>query len=392
MFEKSSVLFEANYNSTAEVTINQGGTSSGKTYCILQTLFQKLSERDRKIATVVGQDIPNLKVGALRDALEIFESSETLKQLIKTYNKSSLTFTYHNGSILEFKSYDGPQDAKSGKRDYSFFNEANGIPYPVYQEIYWRTKEQTYIDYNPNGEFWAHDNLIGKEDHILIISDHRHNPFCPEKTRKKIEALKDEDEELWRVYARGLTGKIEGLILRNWQLVEEIPEGAKHVGTGLDFGFTNDPTGILDIYTQDGALYFDELVYETGLTNPDIFKRLQEIGFNRAKEIIADSAEPKSIVELQRMGLRVTPAVKGADSVVQGIDVLKRYKIYVTRRSVNLRKELSNYKWKIDRLSGKPLNVPIDIFNHLIDPARYVATAKLALTSKKHFGTRTAKR
>jgi phage terminase large subunit len=388
----TTVLFEANYLSEEQITVNQGGTGSGKTYTILQTLFSKLGEQEKKVCTVAGQDIPNLRVGALRDALEIVDNNPPLQRLIKSYNKSTLMFTYHNGSVMEFKSYDSAQDAKSGKRDYLFINEANGIPYPVFKELYLRTRLQTYIDYNPNAEFWVHEHLLGKPNVKLLISDHRHNPFMPPHQRGIIEALKDEDEELWKVYARGLTGKIEGLILRNWEVIDELPEGVKAVGTGLDFGFTNDPTGILDVYKQGGALYLDELLYETGLTNPDIARRLNELNFNRSKEIIADSAEPKSIVELQRLGLKVSPAIKGADSILNGIDVLKRYKLYVTRRSTNLRKELSNYKWKVDRLSGKPMNVPVDIFNHLIDPLRYVATAKLALQPKAGFGYRKAKR
>jgi phage terminase large subunit len=387
MFEKSSVLYQANLQATEEVIINQGGTSSGKTYSILQALFTILANSERKVATVIGQDIPNLRVGALRDALEIYETNEVLKQAISTYNKSALTFTFHNGSILEFKSYDGQQDAKSGKRDYAFFNEANGIPYPVYQEIYWRTKERTFIDYNPNGEFWVHEELIGKPDHKLFITDHRHNPFCPEKTRVKIEALKDKDEELWRVYARGLTGKIEGLVYRDWSVCEAIPEGAKYIATGIDFGFANDVTAIVDVYLQNGQLWLMERIYETGLTNTDIGNKLIVQGFDRRNRVVADSAEPKSIEDLRRAGFNIEGAQKGPDSVDFGINLLKGYHLNVTRGSVNLRKELSNYKWAIDKISGKSKNVPVDAFNHALDCTRYVALNCLAKDKpkKQHF-------
>mgnify|MGYP005753475637 CR=1 FL=1 len=392
MFE-TSVLYEANYEATEQVVVDQGGTSSGKTYCILQALFTKLSEqKKRKVCTVVGQDIPNLKAGALRDALEIYDNSETLQSLIKSYNKSDRIFTFNNGSIMEFKSYDGPQDAKSGKRDYLFMNEANGIPYPVWKELFLRTKIQSYIDYNPNAEFWVHEHVIGKPYARLIISDHRHNPFLSEMQRATIEALREEDEELWRVYARGLTGKIEGLILRNWSLCDEIPADAKHIGAGMDFGFTNDPTAVPDVFMQNGELWVDEILYETGLTNPAICKRLDEEGFDRRKQIIADSSEPKSIAELKQLGLKIEGAKKGPDSVLNGLDVLKRYHINVTRRSVNLRKELNNYKWKVDKLTGKTLNEPVDVFNHLIDPLRYVALNKLALLPTKRVKAKTIRR
>lgn len=379
-FFDTSVIFKYNYESTASVVVNQGGTSSGKTYSIEQVLFCLASSQPKIVITIVGQDIPNLKAGALRDALTIYHNSQPLKAMIKSYNKSDRIFEFFNGSIIEFKSYDNSQDAKSGKRDYLFINEANGINYDVYTELALRTKKQVYIDYNPNEEFWVHEQLLGKPGVQLIISDHRHNPFLPDAIREKIEALRASDEELWKVYGRGMTGKITGLVLNNWFVVDDIPEGAKLIGTGLDFGFTNDETGCLNVYMSNGELWADELFYETGLTNPDISARLKSVGVKKSHEIIADSAEPKSIEELKRMGWYVFPAKKGPDSVKNSIDILKRYRINVTRRSVNLRKELSRYKWKVDR-SGKTINEPVDLFNHLIDPLRYIALNKLKIST-----------
>lgn len=385
----TTVLYQANYESEALITVNQGGTSSGKTYGIDQALFTKLGEREKKVCTIVGQDIPNLRVGALRDALEIYDNTPVLQQLIKAYNKSNLTFSFRNGSIMEFKSYESAQDAKSGKRDYLFINEANGVSYAIFKELYLRTRIQTYIDYNPNTEFWVHEYLIGKPHVKLLISDHRHNPFLPQHMRDNIEALKEEDEELWKVYARGLTGKIEGLVFRKTAIVNEIPKDAKYIGTGLDFGFTNDPTASVDVYMQNGELWVQEGLYDRGLTNPDIAKKANEgkpIGF----QVIADSAEPKSIEELKRLGLKIEPAMKGPDSIKNSIDILKRYTINVTRGSVNLRKELDNYKWKVDKATGKPTNEPIDAFNHALDALRYVALNRLNHGNKPKRPTRAA--
>lgn len=372
---ETSVLFKANYESTAEVVVNQGGTSSGKTYSILQVLFLKLIQgNDRMICTVVGQDVPNLKSGALRDALDIYNNNPEIKQLCKSYNKTDRIFEFHNGSIMEFKAFDDAQDAKSGKRDYLFINEANGVPYTVYNELAMRTRLQIFIDYNPNSEFWVHENVIGQDNTQLIISDHRHNPFVSETLRAKIEGLKFVDEELWRVYARGMTGKVEGLIFRNWFLCDAIPDKAKHLGTGLDFGFTNDPTSVIEVYEQDGELWINELIYETGLTNSDIAKRLGRYD----KSIIADSAEPKSIEELRRSGFKIEGAEKGKDSVNASIDILKAKRLNVTKNSVNLRKELMSYKWKTNKIDGKSTNEPIDAFNHAIDALRYVALNRLS--------------
>jgi phage terminase large subunit len=378
---KASTLYEVNYNCQAQIVVNQGGTSSGKTYSILQVIFTILSQHENWIATVVGQDIPNLKAGALRDALDIYNNSKILQSLIRDYNKTDRIFTFNNGSVLEFKSYDNSQDAKSGKRHILFINEANGIHYNVYEELSLRTKVREFIDYNPNAEFWVHESLIGKPNVQLFISDHRHNPFISYLQRQKIEALKEKDIELWKVYARGMTGKIEGLIFRNWSIVDELPKDAKFVGTGLDFGFTNDVTAIPIVFMQNGELYIDELVYESCLTNPDICKKLDGLKYDKRLDLIADSSEPKSIEEIRRFGYRIEAAMKGPDSVNNSIDILKRYHWNVTRRSVNLRKELNNYKWKVDKATGKPLNEPVDAFNHAIDAVRYVGLNRLAQKS-----------
>jgi phage terminase large subunit len=379
---KTSCLYDANYHAKEDVIVNQGGSSSGKTYSIIQAL-DSIACSERAVITVVGESIPNLKAGALRDQSDIINGSDILKSCIVDYNKSDRVLTFDTGSIIEFKSYASPQDAKSGKRDYLFINEGQGITYEIFNELYMRTRKRTWIDYNPNAEFWVHEKLIGKPNVKLIISDHRHNPFVADKIREKIEGLKDIDHELWRVYARGLTGKIEGLIFRNHTIVPEIPIDAEFIAAGMDFGFTNDPTTLIEVYRYNGELYLNELIYSTNLTNQDIGNRLKDLNFNRSKQIVADSAEPKSIEELRRMGYNIVPAQKGADSIRNSIDVLKRFKINITQSSVNTKKEFMNYKW-----SEKDPTTPIDAFNHTTDAVRYVALNKLAQSSsgKYYFG------
>lgn len=383
MFQ-TSVIFERNYNSVAEVVVNQGGSGAGKTYSIMQVLCLKAIEKSDLVITVVGQDVPNLKSGALRDMQSIVASSPEIQSWIKGYNASDRIFTFHNGSIIEFKSYQDSQDAKSGKRDYFFLNEANGISFEIYSELAMRTKKQVYIDYNPNARFWVHDKLIGKEGTELIISDHRHNPFLPDVIRKKIEALREDDEELWKVYARGMTGKIEGLIYRNWGTIGTIPSDAEVIGMGLDFGFTNDPTACVMVYRYNGELIIDELLYHKGYTNQDISVYFTQSGVSKSVSIVADSAEPKSIEELRRMGWRIEGANKGKDSILNGIDILKRFRINVTNRSANLIKELNAYKWK--EKDGNATNVPIDSFNHGMDALRYLALNKLAEKNRGIYG------
>ena len=374
-------LYRRNYESEADIVVNQGGTSSGKTYAILQVLFS-LAINTQSTITVVGQDIPNLKVGALRDALDIINSDEVIQQQLVSYNRSERVLSFRNGSIIEFNSYDNDQDAKSGKRDYLFINEANGIPYIVFEQLHLRTRLRTYIDYNPDTSFWVHEKVIPQATTQLIISDHRHNPFLTAKIREKIEGLKDKDLDLWKVYARGRTGRIEGLVLKKWYITKESFEDKKLLGYGLDFGFTNDPTSLIEVRTQDGELWVREVIYETGLTNPDISNEMDRLKVSRSSLIVADSAEPKSIEELRRMRWTVDGVKKEKDSVNFGLSLLKGYSINVHADSKNLIKELSSYKWKVDR-DGNTLNVPVDKDNHAIDALRYLVYHKFA---KKGYG------
>ncbi|MCL1933963.1 MAG: terminase large subunit [Candidatus Azobacteroides sp.] len=367
-------MFFEIFNSPERIIINQGGTSSGKTYATLDTLFCIAMKEHGQVITVVGQDIPNLKAGAYRDAKTIYGNSDDYQKWFSKPNETDRVFTCRTGSLIEFKSYSDEQDARSGKRDYLFVNEANGIPYPIYWQLATRTRKKIFIDYNPTYRFWVHEELINKSDIKLIISDHRNNPFLSESEHNRIESISD--PELFRVYARGLTGKIEGLIYTDWQLVDDLPDNFKLRWIGIDFGFTNDPTAIIDLRLSGGELWIDEIEYRTDLTNIAIGKILKENGINSSLTIVADSAEPKSIAEISNMGFRIEPAQKGQDSVKNGIDILKRYKMNITRRSKNIRKELLAYKWKEDR-SGKTINQPVDEFNHALDAIRYVALNKL---------------
>ena len=369
-------LYDLNINSDKRVLVNQGGTSSGKTYSIMQVLFELGYEEPNSIITVVGQDIPNLKVGAYRDAKTIMNSNDFVTDFYPTINEGERIIKCKNGSIIEFKSYADAQDAKSGKRDYLFVNEANGISYDIYWQLAIRTRKKVFIDYNPTARFWAHDELIGREGVELIVSYHKGNRFLSEEEHQRIESIAD--PELKRVYARGKTGKIEGLVLTNWDICESLPpeEEWKMSCFGLDFGFTNDPSALEQVVLAHGELWIDEKIYSTGLTNPEIAERAKEQGVSGQQQIVADCAEPKSIRELQGCGLWVTASPKGADSIVSGLDILKRYKIHVTRHSLGILSNLRAYKWSKDR-DGNTTNKPEDKNNHGIDAIRYVVLEKL---------------
>lgn len=376
VFEVSD-LFMANKEAKERTVVNQGGTSSGKTYSIMQLLFEMAMNEPDLVVTIVGQDIPNLKKGAYRDAKTILNRSPILQAWFPYLNESDRVIRCINGSVLEFTSFKDEQDAKSGKRDVLFINECDGIVYGIYWQLDMRTRRKVFLDYNPSARFWVHDSVIGRDNVKLIISDHRCNPFLSKEEHEKIENI--EDYELWKVYARGKTGKLKGLIFPEFRIVDRVPEVLDCKGNwyGLDFGFSNDPSALENLRLAHGELWIDELLFEAGYDNPMIAKIMKSNGITKRDVVIADCAEPKSIAEINSFGFRVEPSSKGADSVNNGLQILQRYKINVTRRSTGLIQEMKRYKWKVDK-NGVMLNVPIDVWNHGIDAIRYVALKKLS--------------
>lgn len=370
-------LYSLTYNSKKPYVVHQGGTSSGKTYAILQVLIMKAATMPNLIITVVGQDIPNLRVGAYRDAQNIVFNDPFFTQELKDHNKSNRVFTFNSGSKIEFNSYNDEIDARSGKRTHSFFNEANGIDYGIFEQISMRTTEQTIIDFNPSASFWAHERLQGRNDVDWFVSTFRDNYFIQPSIKKKILSYEPTDENIkagtanqyrWQVYGLGEVGRLEGLVFPNFETTSEWPDNYKWRCFGLDWGYTNDPTALVEIRYNGGALYWKEHIYRKQLTNQYISRLIKEL--NITDEIVADSAEPKSIAELRNNGVWVKPAKKGKDSVMFGIQLLQDYPIKIHAQSKNLIEEFSSYTWAKDR-SGSSTNKPIDDFNHGIDAGRY---------------------
>ena len=219
---------------------------------------------------------------------------------------------------------------------------------------------------------------------LLTYND---NEALPDTIKRDIELNRTKAEtsaywaNWWKVYGLGQVGTLQGAIYEDFEVVEGIDVSrAKFVALGLDWGFSNDPTALVAIYRQGDCLLIQELLYSTGLTNQDIADKLRSLGITRAWEIVADSAEPKSIEEIYRLGFNIKPADKGPDSVRNGIDILKRFKLQVTKDSTNLIKELRSYTWATDK-EGKNTGVPIDSFNHACDAMRYVALNKLRVSN-----------
>lgn len=368
---KTTSVFASNvkaFNSGVRRIVNKGGTSSSKTYSTLQLLL--LIARDREeigvTISVVSETLPHLKQGAIRDFENILREEELYESI--DYEKANQVYTFGK-SIIEFFSADVGKST-GPRRNILYLNECNNIPYKIVSELEQRTDEVIFYDFNPTAYFWIEDKVLNlpKHEYVLIKSNYLNNEFLAPSIVHEIELKASLDPNYKRVHIDVEYGVYEGLIFTNWTMVDEMPESSKRI-YGKDFGFTNDPTTLIDIRLNSGQLYFDEMLYQTGMINQDIINFLKSTGVGRT-EIVADSAEPKSIEEIRRAGFNITGADKGPDSIRIGIDRIKSYPMNVTKRSVNMIKELRNYKWKTDK-SGNSLNVPIDYFNHCIDPARY---------------------
>lgn len=375
-----SPIFEWNYTCEKPIVDNPGGTSAGKTYSILQVLILKGSEVPNQIITVCGQDVPNLKAGAMRTLGFVLNDSPYLAAFFKGKpNKTDRVWTMHNGTIIEFKSFDDEQDAKGGRRDYLFVNEANGVRWDIFEQLHVRTSKQTFIDYNPTGPFWAHKNLKGRSDVQTFISNYKHNPNLSKAIVAKIELWKIEDPEKWKVYGLGKTGKTKGVIFKDVTWIDSLPSHISKFVYGMDFGF-NDPTTLVKLGTSDGELYVECLLYESGLITsslkvenkdvPNINDRLIELGIKKTDTINADNADPKTIRELKLLGWRIRGAKKGKGSILAGINKIKKYKKLNIVNRKECKEEQIGYIWGEDKF-GEPTDEPIDDFNHFWDGTRY---------------------
>jgi phage terminase large subunit len=370
---KTNIVWKHLSNSDKRIVIEQGGTRSGKTYNILLwIIFDYCSKNKGKIITICRKTYPALRATAMRDFFDILKQNELYDEY--SHNKSSSEFQF-NGNIIEFISLDKPTKVRGRKRDLLYINEANEITFEDWQQLIFRTTGRIILDYNPSDEFhFIYDKIKPRDDADFFITTYKNNPFLSSELISEIERLQDIDENYWKVYGLGEIGSSKSLIFRINE-VRDVPEQAKLLAYGCDFGFTNDPTTIVGVYLLGDELYLEELLYQTNLTNQDIATEFIKLGFDRRTEIFADDSEPKSIEEIYRMGWNIKKANK--KEIMLGIDMMKRYRLNVTMNSVNMVKEFKNYKWVEDK-NGNVLNKPVDMFNHTIDAIRYVLYNKLS--------------
>jgi len=350
----------------------QGGTSSSKTISILFVLIDE-AQRDKvpTLTSVISESLPHLKRGALRDFKNIMKGHGYWKEA--NWHETDKTYVFETGSEIEFFPADDDSKLRGGRRDRAFLNEVNNLKLEAFDEIEVRTKQYVFMDWNPTNEFWFYTDILGKrDDYEHIILTYLDNEGVPEEIKKSIEQRKNR-KGWWQVYGLGQLGEVEGKIFKEWNIIDEVPHEAKLIRRGLDFGYSNDPTTLVDIYRYNGGYIFVERLYQKGMSNKEIADFIKSLD-EPSMLVVADSAEPKSIDELKRYGINVLPAVKGQGSVTQGIQYIQDQRVSVTKESTNLIREYRNYLWATDK-DGKILNIPMDIYNHCIDAIRYALSA-----------------
>lgn len=369
--------------------IIQGGSSAGKTIAILLIFIDRAQNEQGKVFSVVSETLPHLKRGAIRDFLNIMEVHGYYRE--QQWNRTDYIYTFETGCKIEFFSADNAEKVRGPRRNVLFINEANNIGYETYTQLAIRTSEEIYLDYNPVAQFWAHEEILDKDPerttHDFLILTYKDNDALPETIVREIESRMDR-KEWFKVYGLGQLGGGEGLVYPNWRIIDEVPENARLERHYVDFGYTNDPTAIGSVYYHDGGYILDEVAYNKGLSN----KQIADIITNLDRALtVADSAEPKSIDEIRSYGVNIMPAVKGRDSVNQGIQVVQDQRISVTKRSTNILKEMRNYMFVKDE-NDNFTNEPIGIWNHHMDGIRYAMTSIVPIINRRDFIDRIGRR
>lgn len=359
------------------IKVIQGGSSAGKTIAILAILIDKCTKQKNLSVSIVSENIPHLKRGAMRDFLKIMKT--TNRYFDNHWNRSNSIYRFTNGSYIEFFGADDDSKLRGARRDVLYLNECNNVKFEAYTQLAIRTNKEIFLDYNPVRQFWVHTEILGEPDVDFLKLNYKDNEGLPETIISELEKAKAKSKtsEYWanwcKVYIDGELGSLDGVVYTNWKRIYLIPEEAEFLGLGLDFGFTNDPTAAVAVYKYDGKLILEEIIYKTGLLNSDIAKAINKTAeirnWGNSFKVICDSSEPKSIAELKKYGIKAFGVKKGKDSVVYGISLVQEYELLVDANSTNLITELENYSWT--KKQGKTINIPEDKNNHLTDAFRY---------------------
>jgi len=370
---KATPLYQRNWDAwdKYKIIVNQGGTRSSKTFSLAQLFITKLLETTDKVLTIARKTTPSMHSSVMRDFFFILKDLGIYSEYL--HNKSLNEYRL-NGNLVEFISMDIAEKKKGTKRDYLWLNEATEFDYEDFFQLSIRTSDKIVLDYNPAYEFhWIYDKVLTRKDCVFIQSSYKDNPFLEDSIIEEIERLKDIDENYWKIYGLGEKGQTKAIVFDNWSLIDSFPDNCDDVLYGVDFGYNN-PSSLIKVGVKDRVnVYLQELLYQSYLTNADFIAQMNILipEYERNKKLVkADSAEPDRIEEIRRAGFWVEGAKKGKNSVKDGIDVVKRKKLYITKDSSNLLKEIRSYKWKEDK-DGKILDEPVKFNDHAISAMRY---------------------
>ena len=366
----TTITYSNQQDSPKRITQHIGGTRSGKSYGILQWLLVQALQ-NKEIVTIVRKTIPSLKRTVIKDFKDIMNGLNIWED--DCYNITDRVYTLYNGSEVQFISTDDPQKLRGLKSGILWIDEANEVDEESYFQLMIRTSGAIILSFNPTISpfHW----LRTMDDCHRYFTTFRDNPYLSNEIVNSIRALEKNNPKAWRIYGLGEFVANDKAIFE-FEVVEGIPTTAEFVCYGIDFGYSNDPTAITSLWKLNNEIYVVEHCYEKGMVTNDIADKLSTLVEGR-EEIWADSAEPRLIEELKRMGYNIRPVVKGKDSINFGIQVLQNYKLKIPKQCPNLLNELYSYEWETDRF-GKQLDRPVDFNNHLIDSARYGAMMRLS--------------
>jgi phage terminase large subunit len=348
----------------------QGSSRASKTYNILIYWVYVLLQEENKVLSIVRKTLPALKGSVLRD----------LKQILLDFGVydadkwHSVDGYYELGTnMIEWFSVDDETKLRGRKRDYLFINEATEVSYDEYIQLVLRTSGRIILDFNPSlWKSWIYD-LENEPDVFYTIVTYKDNPFLEQSLIDEIEKLKYRDAAIWKVFGEGQRGTPTRVVFNHQQYYSELPPSAKLLGYGVDIGY-NDPNTLVAVYKDGDSIYCKELLYLRNTTISDFIYKIKDLKINLTDDFIVDSAAPQAISEMSRSGINAKPVKK--DTILSGIDQIKRSNFFIEAHSKNLIDEVNSYVWKIDK-NGNILDEPEDKNNHLLDAVRYVLQMKI---------------
>lgn len=358
-----------------------GGAGSGKSHFVAQKTLLKILQYKRKLLVI-------RKVGStIRDSVwaMYLKLLYQMPQVIFKMNKSDFTIDLVNGSTILFKGLDDAEKVKSieGITDI-VVEEASELSEDDFDQLNLRLRAkcgmlQIHMMFNPVSKAnWVYRRFFENgtpEDTVIVHTTYKDNPHLPKEYINSLLRLERTNPAYYKIYVLGDFATLDKLVfpVKTVRLINADETKDLPFWIGMDFGYTNDPTAITWGYCDNAnrKLYITGEYNKRGMTNDVIAATITDLGFAKER-IIADAAEPKSIAELRGLGIRrITGAVKGQDSVKNGIDRIQRYDIIIDERCINTIEEFDNYTWIKDKKTGEYINQPIDSFNHHIDSIRY---------------------